>query len=78
MFEQYPDIMSVFDVSDALYIGKNNTYELLETGVLKGFRIGHIWKIPRKSLEEYVSNQIKITQDDIKQKSKIIQPIIFT
>ena len=60
MFEQYPDIMSVFDVSDALFIGKNRTYELLETGVLKGFRIGHIWKIPRKSLEEYVLQQSKL------------------
>ena len=60
MFEQYPDIMSVFDVSDALFIGKNRTYELLETGVLKGFRIGHVWKIPRKSLEEYVLQQSKL------------------
>ena len=60
MFEQYPDIMSVFEVSDALYIGKNRTYELLETGVLKGFRIGHIWKIPRKSLEAYVLEQSKL------------------
>lgn len=61
MFEQYPDIMSVFEVSDALYIGKNRTYELLETGVLKGFRIGHVWKIPRKSLEEYVLQQSKLS-----------------
>lgn len=65
MFEQYPDIMSVFDVSDALYIGKNRTYELLETGVLKGFRIGHIWKIPRKSLEEYVLQQSKLVSGKI-------------
>lgn len=59
MFEQYPEIMSVYDVSEALYIGKNRTYELLEEGVLKGFRIGRIWKIPRKNLEEYVIQQSK-------------------
>ncbi|MBE5879085.1 MAG: helix-turn-helix domain-containing protein [Lachnospiraceae bacterium] len=57
MFEQYPEIMSVYDVSEALYIGKNRTYELLEEGVLKGFRIGRIWKIPRNNLEEYVIQQ---------------------
>lgn len=57
MFDQYQDIMTVFDVSEALYIGKNRTYELLESGVLKGFRIGHIWKIPRRNLEEYVLQQ---------------------
>ena len=59
MFEQYPEIMSVYEVSEALYIGKNRTYELLEKGVLKGFRIGRIWKIPRKNLEEYVIQQSK-------------------
>lgn len=63
MFEQYPDIMSVPDVCDALYIGKNRTYELLESGVLKGFRIGHIWKIPRKSLEEYVLQQSRLSSN---------------
>lgn len=60
MFEQYPEIMSVYDVSEALYIGKNRTYELLEEGTLKGFRIGRIWKIPRKNLEEYVIQQSKL------------------
>lgn len=60
MFEQYPEIMSVYDVSEALYIGKNRTYELLEEGVLKGFRIGRIWKIPRNNLEEYVIQQSKM------------------
>ena len=59
MFEQYPEIMSVYEVSEALYIGKNRTYELLEEEVLKGFRIGRIWKIPRKNLEEYVIQQSK-------------------
>ena len=59
MFEQYPEIMSVYEVSEALYIGKNRAYELLEEEVLKGFRIGRIWKIPRKNLEEYVIQQSK-------------------
>jgi excisionase family DNA binding protein len=49
--------MSVYDVSEALYIGKNRVYELLGNGSLKGFRIGKIWKIPKKNLEKYVMNQ---------------------
>lgn len=57
MFNQYQDIMSVYDVSEALYIGKNRVYELLGNGSLKGFRIGKIWKIPKKNLEEYVLAQ---------------------
>ena len=57
MFNQYQDIMSVYDVSEALYIGKNHVYKLLENGDLKGFRIGKVWKIPKRNLEEYVIDQ---------------------
>lgn len=57
MFHQYPDIMTVLDVAEALYTGKNRVYDLLSSGDLKGFRIGRVWKIPRKSVEEYVMNQ---------------------
>jgi excisionase family DNA binding protein len=49
--------MSVYDVSEALYIGKNRVYKLLENGDLKGFRIGKVWKIPKRNLEEYVMDQ---------------------
>ena len=55
MFEQYEDIMTIPEVSEALYIGKNRVYELLQSGELKGFRIGQrTWKIPRESVELYV------------------------
>lgn len=57
MLEQYQDIMTVYDVAEALFIGKNRVYELLEKGVLKGFRIGRVWKIPRDAVEEYVRAQ---------------------
>lgn len=61
MFNQYQDIMSVFDVAEALYIGKNRVYELLESDELKGFRIGRVWKIPRSSVEQYVLQQSGLT-----------------
>ena len=54
MLEQYQDIMSVFDVAEALFIGKNRVYEMLEKNELKGFRIGRVWKIPREALHEYI------------------------
>ena len=52
MLEQYQDILSVFDAAEALFIGKNRVYELLEKKELKGFRIGRVWKIPREALWE--------------------------
>lgn len=35
MLNQYEDIMSVPDVAEALYIGRNRTYELLNKGSIK-------------------------------------------
>ena len=61
MFNQYQDIMSVYDVSEALYIGKNRVYELLENGAIKGFRIGRVWKIPKEALKEYILSQSNLS-----------------
>ena len=57
MFDQYQDILNVFDVAEALCIGKNRVYELLGNGSLKGFQIGRVWKIPRENLTEYIRSQ---------------------
>ena len=54
MFEHHEDILTVPDVAETLYIGKNRVYELLQSGELKGFRIGRIWKIPKESIIEYI------------------------
>lgn len=48
------EILSVEEVSEHLRIGKNRTYELLNTGRIKGFRIGSIWKISKAALETYI------------------------
>jgi len=48
------DILRIEDVMEYLNIGKNTIYSLLQSGELKAFRIGKLWKIPRKALEEYV------------------------
>ena len=59
MFEHYRDVMDVFDVAEALCIGKNRVYELLGNGTLKGFRICP-WKIPRTAVQEYILTQSKL------------------
>lgn len=60
MLSQYPDIMSVWDISEILNIGKNRVYELLEKGALKGFRIGRVWKIPKEALQDYILTQSRL------------------
>lgn len=61
MLEQYQDILSVYDAAEALCIGKNRVYELLENKELKGFRIGRVWKIPKEALKEYILSQSNLS-----------------
>lgn len=47
-------IMTVYELMEALKIGKNLAYQLLNNGTIKGFRIGKSWKIPRKLLDDFI------------------------
>lgn len=58
MFENSYDVLTTYEVMDYLNIGKNSLYKLLNSGKLKGFRIGKTWKIPRKALEKYIDENI--------------------
>lgn len=49
-------VLSVSEVAEYLGVGKNRVYELLNTGELKGFRMGSTWKISRMALENYILN----------------------
>lgn len=51
--EQYT-ILTPLDVMDILGIGKNSAYELLNSGKLRGFRVGRSWRITADALEEFM------------------------
>ncbi len=53
------EILTVEEVMDSLYIGRNAVYKLLGNGEIKGFKIGKTWKIPQCSLEEYIEKQCR-------------------
>ena len=57
MLEQYEEILSIKEVCDILYIGRNRVYELLESSTIKAFRIGNRWKIPKAAVQEYILSQ---------------------
>lgn len=62
MFNEYDDVLSVTDVATILCVGFNTVYRLLNENELKGFRIGHTWRIPKERLIEYImssSNSLK-------------------
>lgn len=52
--EPISEYLTPREVMDLLYIGKNTLYKLLNSGELKGFRIGKQWRIRKDRLKEYV------------------------
>lgn len=54
MLEEYADILTVEETCEALRIGYNAMYELLNSGKLKGYRNGRVWRIPKVAIQEYI------------------------
>lgn len=54
MFETYEDIVTPEQLSEMLKMGMSQIYQLLNSGEIKAYRAGRIWKIPKKAVEEYV------------------------
>lgn len=54
MFDTLPDILSVYDIMNALNIGRNKAYELLKQNKIKSIKIGNIYRIPKSALIEFV------------------------
>ena len=50
-------LITVEELCEELLIGKNLAYKLLANGTIKGFRIGRIWKIPRQSINDFITQQ---------------------
>ena len=60
MFEEYGDVLTAEETCEALRIGFNALYDLLNSGKLKGYRNGRVWRIPRLALQEYILEQAKL------------------
>ena len=46
LFEAYPDIMTVPQVSQALHIGRNSAYNLISSNSIRHLRIGTAIRVP--------------------------------
>lgn len=56
MLEQYNEILSVSELRQILGIGKGLAYTLLQSGEIRGIRIGEKkWRIPKSALIEYLN-----------------------
>lgn len=54
MFNEYDDLLNVEEFCDVLGIGKNAAYDILNTGDIRAFKVGRIWKIPKIAVENYI------------------------
>lgn len=56
MFENYPDIVNINELTEMLHIGRNKAYELVNDKKIKSIRIGKTHKIPKCYIIEYIQN----------------------
>ena len=58
MFKEYPDIVELKDLQKMLSIGRNSALGLLSKQIIKNFRIGNRYKIPKENIISYVNMQL--------------------
>ena len=60
MLETYDDLLTTEEACEALKIGKNALYDLLDSGKLKGYRNGRVWRIPKQAVVEFICTESKL------------------
>ena len=60
MDKNYSRILTIEELCDFLNIGRNAAYHLLSSGIIKGFRVGRIWKIPLENVNAYITEHSEI------------------
>jgi len=54
MFEEYPDLLDVNDMSRILNVSVKTTYKLLKSSEVKHIKIGREYRIPKIHLISYL------------------------
>ncbi len=54
LLKQYPDIMSIHEMSAALGISTKTGYKLLRDGKINGMKVGRTYRIPKLHVFEYL------------------------
>ena len=46
--------MSVLEACERLHVSRNTAYGLLKRGDIEGYKVGRMWRIPDKSILNYI------------------------
>lgn len=59
-YDSPSNLLSADEAREMLGVGKSTIYSLLNSGELKGFRIGtRNWRIPRDEIDNYIINKMR-------------------
>ena len=50
-------LMTPPELAEYLGIGRNLAYQLLNEGIIKGFRIGKHWRVSKQAVDLYIAQQ---------------------
>ncbi|MBK5347001.1 MULTISPECIES: helix-turn-helix domain-containing protein [Bacillus] len=64
MFENYDDVVNVEDLMEMLNIGRNKAYELLQSGKVRSFKVGKLYRIPKVCIQQYVLSKVNMKMEE--------------
>lgn len=57
MFTSYPDLVNINQLKEMLGIGITLAYRLVRNNTIQSLKVGRQYKIPKRSLIAYLTNQ---------------------
>lgn len=54
MFAEYPDIVTVAQLQEMLHISRQLSYELINSGQIRAFKVGNSYRIPKIDVIDFV------------------------
>lgn len=58
MLENYETILIPEECADILRVSIGEIYKMLKNDILKGYKVGKTWRIPKENLISYIASKI--------------------
>lgn len=60
MLMDYNDLLTTEEACEVLRVGYNTLYRLLNTGQLRGYRCGRVWRIPKVAVVAFIADNARL------------------
>ena len=58
MLNNTKEILTLKELQELLYIGKNTALRLVQSGEIEAFRVGNQWRVLRESVAKYIRRML--------------------